>query len=126
MGRVNCRIWALVGNIGPVGGPAQIGRGTGHIPLWDGRISAGNCDGRLRTKSSGGIGLSLHRITASDDFNCDDHCEFSKGDEITVSIVTLLFVTVTRINMSLCTRGNDWHIGLGLGLGWNGAVWEVV
>lgn len=121
MGNVACRIWAVQGNLGPLGGPAEVF----NVPLWDGRLVARNCNGKLKTKSSGGIGVSWHRIRASDDFDCDANCEFKVGDTVSLNIITFLLVTITTIDMSLCDSGSDWHIGLGLGLGWNGAVWEV-
>jgi len=130
MGVVTCKIWALQGNvlIPGLGGQAQIGK----FPLWDGRLISQNCNGKLKTTDSNhGIGLSWHRIHTSADFNCEDHCEFKTktalfgASRVELTIFTIVFITVTKVTMHLCDTKSVWHVGLGLGLGWNGAVWEV-
>ncbi|MFA0962948.1 hypothetical protein AB9P05_14180 [Roseivirga sp. BDSF3-8] len=86
---------------------------------------ANNCTGKLKTKEAGGIGFSLYRISTVVSIDCESDCEFKVKDTIRLEIITLVFVTITQIRMKLCEEKVSWTLGLGLGLGWNGATWEV-
>ena len=128
MGSVTCKIWALQGNIGPLGGQVEIGApgNPTNFPLWDGRLIGSQCNGKLNTTDAHfGVGISFHRISTSTFFDCRRDCEFESGQEVKLVIFTILFVTITEITMSFCETKSKWLVNLGLGVGWNLATWRV-
>ncbi len=127
------RITGLQGNIGPVGGYAQIGSGPKPVRLWSGRAWGWDenghqaCQAELDWKSSGGFGFSFHFLSNRLTYNCENKdCAFANNDRVTLSVGTILFVTVSKVDFYFCDhRSSGWKIGLGLGLGIQGSEWRI-
>lgn len=127
------RITGLQGSIASLGGYAQIGSRR-PIELWAGSAWGwdGNglphCQADLDWNSSGGFGLSFHFTSHRLTYRCDNRgCAFTNGHEVSLTVATIFFVTLYKMDFRFCTRRTSgWKVGLGLGLGLQGSVWKVV
>jgi len=122
----------IQGNIGNIGGYAQIGT-PAFIKLWAGRVWGwdGNdnqhCQADLDWYSSGGLGLSFHFMSHRLAYRCERNCAFANGDEVSLTVATIFFVTFYKMDFRFCTlRSSGWKLGFGLGLGVQGSVWKVL
>lgn len=125
------RITGIRGSIGNLGGYAQIGTPR-FMQLWAGSAwgwdanGNQNCQADLDWLSSGGLGLSFHFTSHQLDYPCEGRaCAFANGDEVSLTVATILFVTFYKMEFRFCSRRNSgWKVGLGLGL--QGSVWKVL
>ena len=126
------RITGLQGSIGSVGGYAQV-FDPPLVELWSGKAWGWDehgqraCQADLEWTSAGGIGLSFHFLSHRLTYDCENRdCAFSDGDSVRLTVWTILFVTIGKMDFSFCDfRSSSWKIGLGLGLGVNGSEWRV-
>jgi hypothetical protein len=127
--KAKIEIWGIAGSLGLLGAYAQLW----NWPLWDGhawgRDPQGDkeCQADLEWFSTGGFGLSYHRLGGSANFDCADvDCAFKNGDEVTLTVVTLLFFTIHKVECAFCTTVSaGWQASFGVGLGYQGAVWKI-
>lgn len=85
------------------------------------------CVADLHPTSVGGVGLGFHWVSHDLPYVCDSRdCAFEDGETVRLKVVTLVFVTVYKMDFQFCeTKSSGWKLGLGLGLGVQGAVWTI-
>lgn len=85
------------------------------------------CTAELHPASIGGVGLGFHWVSHDLRYTCDNKdCAFEDGNTVELTIVTIVFITIYKMQFNFCqTRDSGWKLGLGLGLGAQGAVWTI-
>jgi hypothetical protein len=85
------------------------------------------CSAELKPRESGGFGAAIHFLSNVVEFGCEDvDCAFKDGDEVRMSVATIVFLTINRMVFDFCEeRQSTLGIGIGLGLGLQGSTWTV-